>query len=686
MMRRTVWGLAAPGLLLVVGCFFPVGSKIDATVCHEAALPRDLQPWHAIDALPSGSEPAKTEAAKPEGVKPTEHIIQAQAKAPGGTEPGKAAEKEEPGKKKTEEEPSKIPERFTIPPELLPGGRVTPLELPRTGGEKARRQALAAAFPPLPALGPDPQPVLGPEGKPLTLSDLQRLALANSPLIKQAAANVEAMRGAAIQAGLPPNPTVGYEADTMGTTGGAGYQGAFIDQVIRTAGKLQLNRAIATMDLANAELAFRRAQTDLATTIRGGYFAVLVAEQSMRLNRALVDFTQKIYEFFVASTRLPAAPYEPMYLRALTVTARASLVAARNRYVSAWKQLAANMGLTGLPPTQLVGRVDMPIPVYNHKAVLSYVLAHHTDVLSAENTLQQSRLRLRLAQVTPIPDVDVRILVQRDFTGPPFEVAPSLQVSVPLPVWDRNQGGIIQAQSNVVNTAEEPHRVRNALTRTLADAFERYENNRILLAYYRDQILPDYARFYQGVLARYYRETGLIPPPGFVTSTPGMLDIVVAQQNLAGAIGTYLTTLDAMWKAVVDVTDLLQTNDMFQVAGKLVPTEQVAPIPEPVDLKGLPCKHPCSPIPGLHQYVLDRSWPLADPSHPAGAGTATPPATPSTGSGRSAPTPGPKQDTLPAPRTLPEMAPGGVKGTAAPVDPLLLAPPPPLRLPPLPPP
>ena len=47
----------------------------------------------------------------------------------------------------------------------------------------------------------------GPEGKPYTLADLQRLAAANSPTLRQAASDVEAAKGNLIQAKTYPNPT-----------------------------------------------------------------------------------------------------------------------------------------------------------------------------------------------------------------------------------------------------------------------------------------------------------------------------------------------------------------------------------------------------------------------------------------------------------------------------------------------
>src|SRR5262249_50325361 len=146
-------------------------------------------------------------------------------------------------------EDSKLEERLKIPPEL-PGSEAKPILLPplKPENEKERTAIINKLYPPLAPLGPNPEPCPGPEGKPLTLADLPRLALANSPLIRQAAFNVEAARGAADQAGRPPNPTAGPEGDTMGTAGGPAYVGFFVEQLIKTGNKLQLARAAAAMD------------------------------------------------------------------------------------------------------------------------------------------------------------------------------------------------------------------------------------------------------------------------------------------------------------------------------------------------------------------------------------------------------------------------------------------------------
>ena len=108
--------------------------------------------------------------------------------------------------------------------------------------------------------------------------------MSRSPLIRQAAADVEAARGTAIQAGLHPNPHVGYQADDINTGSTAGYQGVGISQTISTGGKLKLARNAACMDLENARLTLSRTQYDLATQVRSNYFAVLVALERFRVN------------------------------------------------------------------------------------------------------------------------------------------------------------------------------------------------------------------------------------------------------------------------------------------------------------------------------------------------------------------------------------------------------------------
>src|SRR5262249_45414867 len=162
----------------------------------------------------------------------------------------------------------------------------------------------------------------------------------------------------------------------------------------------------------------------------------------VRANRALAHLTDEAFNIMLLQLKVggQVATYEPMQLRVVALQTRGALVQARNAYNTAWKQLAASLGLPALPPTQVAGRADMPIPRYYYDQILARVLTTHTDVLTAQNDIQKARYNLSQAQVTPIPDVNVQASVVKDYTppGPPGTYA-GVQVSVALPVWDQNK-------------------------------------------------------------------------------------------------------------------------------------------------------------------------------------------------------------------------------------------------------
>ncbi len=89
----------------------------------------------------------------------------------------------------------------------------------------------------------------GPNGRPYTLADLHRMAAANNPALRQAISDIEAARGVLKQSVTYPNPTIGYETNPDNNNTGSGVQGFFIDQVIKTGGKLTLAGGTAAMNL-----------------------------------------------------------------------------------------------------------------------------------------------------------------------------------------------------------------------------------------------------------------------------------------------------------------------------------------------------------------------------------------------------------------------------------------------------
>ena len=547
--------LAIIALLLVAGCAYDSRAHVDQSVGALLGHPYDQQP-PAATVSPSATPPP---------VPPNDGAVPLNE---GAAWPPQAVDVQtvtwlESGPSRDQPPPAEQRLDLNIPAEV-PGSEARRLELPKDPAAKQREiERLFPALPPLPAA---PTAVAGPNGRPYTLADLQQIAAANSPQLRQAAADVEAARGNMIQANAYPNPTVSYQMQPSNNGSTPGADGFGVDQTIKTGGKLRLQTAAAEMDLHNAELALRRARSDLATQVRNAYFAVLVAKETVRVNRALAHFTDEVYR--LQADLLAggfAAPYEPAALRAQAYTARLAYRQAIQTYIYSWKQLVATINVRQLPLSEVAGRVDSAIPYYDFDALQAYVLREHTDVLTARNAIEKARYNLKLAQVTPVPDVDVNMAVLRDFSLDPKQVTPTLTVGVPLPLWDHNRGAIMAAESALVRAEEEPHRVQQNLTNTLAGAYMNYRTSLEALEYYRRYILPDQVRAYRGA----YDRRQIDPNASFG-------DVVSAQQTLAANVTTYLQTLGQVWTAVTSVADLIQTDDLFEFARP----QAVPPLPE----------------------------------------------------------------------------------------------------------
>jgi cobalt-zinc-cadmium efflux system outer membrane protein len=177
----------------------------------------------------------------------------------------------------------------------------------------------------------------------------------------------------------------------------------------------------------------------------------------------------------------------------------------------------------------------------------------HPNVLAGANLLAQARTQLTLERVTPIPDVYVYGTFQKDFTTPGLQnVSYNTQVGMPLPIFDRNRGGIINAEGGLVRAGQEVRRAQYDLQRQLADVFADYETNRNNVRRFRDSVLPDAAVTYRGVYERYNQRPDVL----------AVTDVVVAQQQLAAYIESYIGYLNGQWQAVAQLANLLQIENI----------------------------------------------------------------------------------------------------------------------------
>ena len=136
---------------------------------------------------------------------------------------------------------------------------------------------------------------------------------------------------------------------------------------------------------------------------------------------------------------------------------------------------------------------------------------------------------LRLAKMTPwVPDISVDASIQHDNTTALFGTAYNLHAGIPIPVFDRNRGNIMSADAALIRACQEYNRTRNELATSLADSFAGYQSQRVLLDYYRTQILQDQVQSYRAIYQRYQEDADTID----------FNDVVTSQQTLASAVST----------------------------------------------------------------------------------------------------------------------------------------------------
>lgn len=455
-----------------------------------------------------------------------------------------------------------------LPPDL-PGTQTPDLIAPLRDklDPQAYQEELKRLYPEPSAIPSDAMAMPNPTGGVSALESLHALARENHPGLKAAVANVEVARGLMIQAGLPPNPSVGYEADTVRTLNTPGYHGAYLQQTVVTAQKLGLAAEAAAVDYANAMVERRKTWVTVMTEIRRAYFDVLAARQRMVLASAFFDLTHRAYEAQIQLvTAGEAAPYEPLQLRVILTQARASVIKSQQESIAAWRRLAAAVGCPDLQATSIDGRIDCSVPAIQYEEALARMNAVHTDLEMAENSVRKQQTLVELADRQVIPDVNVGFVLQRDYTFEPGTTTYNLMLGGDLPVLNRNQGNRIARRAEAVRASQQVQNTRNNLTAALAGAFGKYEANRQLAESFQSEALRDQVRAYRGVYQRYLAD------PASVSFN----DVIVAQQTVAQVLNQYLDILQSQWQSLVDIGELLQVDDLMELG----PLSQVASLPD----------------------------------------------------------------------------------------------------------
>jgi len=378
----------------------------------------------------------------------------------------------------------------------------------------------------------------------LTLRDLEQIALESNPTLVQASMAIQAAQGNYLQAGLYPNPAIGYLADEVGNDGGAGFQGGLVGQEIITGGKLRLARAVASHEVQEARLVWEAQRRRVLNDVRAGYYEVLlaqrmveVAEQLVRIGEEGVQATEKLF----AAQEVSRADVLQAQLEA--DKARLNLIEARNSLAAAWRRLVAVLGRPDMEPVPLAGQVEKDLPRFEWQETLEALWAQSPELAQARAGVERAQCELARQYAMRVPNLGVAAAVKND-TISHYTVA-DVELSLPLPLFDRNQGRILRAQADLVAARNEVRRVELVLYNRLAAAFEQYAISRQRVETYTQAILPN-AQKSLDLVRLGYREGEF-----------GYLSLLTAQRTYFEASLDYLRSLKEFWVRCVELEGLL---------------------------------------------------------------------------------------------------------------------------------
>jgi len=393
----------------------------------------------------------------------------------------------------------------------------------------------------------------------LTLQQLEKLATVRNPTLAQAQAGIRAAQGRVRQTGLWPNPTIGYSgSEIRGGSFGGGEQGVFVQQQILLGGKLRLSQNIFKEEQKQAEAEADEQRLRVENGVRIAFYQSLAAQQMVELRGKLNDLAKEALDTTQQLFNVGQAD-QPDVLQAQVETdeAQLALVSAQQEQQRAWSVLAATVGQPQMPLTPLRGDLEN-IPTLDTQETLVTILRDSPAIKIAQLGVARAQAELARAHREPVPDLALRVGYQQDrelleptgsnrVGGIGFA-----EVGVNIPLFNRNQGNITAAVSDVDCAGREVERVALVLRQQAAPMIQSYSSSRSIAERYRTQTLPSAQKAYQLYLAKYQQGSASYP------------QVLIAQRTFFRLQAAYISALENVWTNASALQGLLLMDGLDQ--------------------------------------------------------------------------------------------------------------------------
>lgn len=390
----------------------------------------------------------------------------------------------------------------------------------------------------------------------LSLEMAIRLAKQHNAEIRAANNEVAASEAALIQLGVRPNPEVAYSVeDLKKATRTTTLQ---INQVLELGGKRSARVAAGerTRDAAAADRTIKI--VDVRANVITVFFDVLIGQERLVLADAALMLAQRGTE--IAGKRVAAGKVSPVEetkarvaqanVKLELVQAKADLVAARGRLCATWSADAQCFGIADGRPA------DVPdaLPFES----LAALVGSSPAVQRASLEVERRSALAHVEKTRQTMNVTVSVGVKRAEDIGRNQAL--IGLSVPLPLFDRNQGNLLEALRRTDKARDELGATESRVRVDLLQAHQQWAAARDAVAVLREDILPGAQSAYDAAAK------------GFEFGKFTFLDVLDAQRTLLQAKTQCLTTLATVHRAHAELDRLIGTPTSNNISnGKTFP-------------------------------------------------------------------------------------------------------------------
>lgn len=419
-------------------------------------------------------------------------------------------------------------------------------EKPRLGGEYVTFRPPESDAP-----APSATETAEPEDT-LTLKQALSLALLRSPGLSSFAWEVRAREARTLQASLLPNPTLSAVVENVGprkkdelVTGGI-QTTVQLGQLIELGGKRASRVEVASAELNVAGWDYEVRRIELLSLVSQIFIEVLSAQKRVELMGERVALAERSAAAVKEKVKAgKAAPVEETKAKVTVSTASIARERSRSELEAVRRALAATWGSTDPRFKAAVGDLDSIVAVPALGRLTARVEKSPSLALwAAEISLR--RAAVDQAESAAVPDVTVGAGYRHySVSGGNDVSALVVGLSLHLPIFNRNQGGIPEARSRLARTQEEKKRAAVQIALDLGEAHKALSLAHSEATALRETVLPGAQSAFEAV------------SEGYAVGRFGLLDVLDSQRTLFEARTHYLRAATDYHRAVVDVERLL---------------------------------------------------------------------------------------------------------------------------------